>query len=387
MIKKDFFNIIDLGASKIRFSVFDKDFNEKFFKSRSVKLQGENSDYFNMLEDIIKETEKKISSHIQDVILIFDPLKLLTIEISLSKNLGGGAKLLKVYNSLILELNQIINTNYPNYSIAHILLDSCIVDKKIFNELPKHKKEIKDIKADFKIICFSKKVIKFLKNDFNKININVTNFFCASYVKTYSYLKKMNLKKAAFLEIGLNRSTFIFYEKNKLKYIKTIPIGGNFITKDISNIFKITIEEAEKLKKSFNSSETEFSYEDISEGDQVSAKQIFNKNISINLLKKVILYRIQEIIDLTFKKSKIEMNILDIKESELFLVGDGSLIFSNNSFHLNDDLQFKNLNHYIETDNQICNAALVHYLNNYESPKLINKKQGLFERFFNFFEK
>ena len=197
----------------------------------------------------------------------------------------------------------------------------------------------------------------------------------------------MNLKKAAFLEIGLNRSTFIFYEKKKLKYIKTIPIGGNFITKDISNIFKITIEEAEKLKKSFNSSETEFSYEDISEGDQVSAKQIFNKNISINLLKKVILYRIQEIIDLTFKKSKIEMNILDIKDSELFLVGDGSLIFSNNSFHLNDDLQFKNLNHYIETDNQICNAALVHYLNNYESPKLINKKQGLFERFFNFFEK
>ena len=125
----------------------------------------------------------------------------------------------------------------------------------------------------------------------------------------------------------------------------------------------------------------------MSEGDQVSAKQILNKNISINLLKKVILYRIQEIIDLTYKKSKIEMNIIDIKDTELFLVGDGSLIFRNNSFHLNDDLQFKNLNHYIETDNQICNAALVHYLNNYEIPKLINKKQGLFERFFNFFEK
>ena len=97
----------------------------------------------------------------------------------------------------------------------------------------------------------------------------------------------MNLKKAAFLEIGLNRSTFIFYEKKKLKYIKTIPIGGNFITKDISNIFKITIEEAEKLKKSFNSSETEFSYEDMSKDNQVSAKQILNKNISINLLKKL----------------------------------------------------------------------------------------------------
>tara|TARA_B100000941_G_C28289984_1_gene440992 strand:+ start:80 stop:673 length:594 start_codon:yes stop_codon:yes gene_type:complete len=197
----------------------------------------------------------------------------------------------------------------------------------------------------------------------------------------------MNLKKGAFLEIGLNRSTFIFYEKNKLKYIKTIPIGGNFITKDISKIFKITIEEAEKLKKFFNSSETEFSYEDTSKDNQVSPKQILNKNISINLLKKVILYRIQEIIDLTFKKSKIEISILDIKDTELFLVGDGSLIFSNNSFHLNNDLQFKNLNHYNEADNQICYAGLDHYLNNYEIPKLINKKHGLFERFFNFFGK
>ena len=376
MSKKDFFNIIDLGASKIRLSVYDKNFNEKYFKSRSIKLLSDNLNYFKALEDIIKDSEKKISSHIQDVILIVDPLELLTIEISLSKNLDGEAKLLKVYDSLILELNQIINNYYSNYSIAHIVLDSCIVDSKIFNELPKHNKEIKDIKANFKLICFSKKEIKFLKDHFSKININVINFFCTSYVKTLS-----------FLEIGLNRSTFIFYEKNKLKYIKTIPIGGNFITKDISKIFKITIEEAEKLKKFFNSSETEFSYEDTSKDNQVSAKQILNKNISINLLKKVILYRIQEIIDLTFKKSKIEISILDIKDTELFLVGDGSLIFSNNSFHLNNDLQFKNLNHYNEADNQICYAGLNHYLNNYEIPKLINKKHGLFERFFNFFGK
>ena len=387
MSKKDFFNIIDLGASKIRLSVYDKDFNEKYFKSRSIKLLSDNLNYFKALEDIIKDSEKKISSHIQDVILIVDPLELLTIEISLSKNLDGEAKLLKVYDSLILELNQIINNYYSNYSIAHIVLDSCIVDSKIFNELPKHNKEIKDIKASFKLICFSKKEIKFFKDHFSKININVINFFCTSYVKTLSYLRKMNLKKGAFLEIGLNRSTFIFYEKNKLKYIKTIPIGGNFITKDISKIFKITIEEAEKLKKFFNSSETEFSYEDTSKDNQVSPKQILNKNISINLLKKVILYRIQEIIDLTFKKSKIEISILDIKDTELFLVGDGSLIFSNNSFHLNNDLQFKNLNHYNEADNQICYAGLDHYLNNYEIPKLINKKHGLFERFFNFFGK
>ena len=33
--------------------------------------------------------------------------------------------------------------------------------------------------------------------------------------------------------------------------------------------------------------------------------KLLNKNISIDLLKKVILYRVQEIIDLIFKKSNI----------------------------------------------------------------------------------
>ena len=35
--------------------------------------------------------------------------------------------------------------------------------------------------------------------------------------------------------------------KNKLKLIQTIPIGSSHITKDISKVFKITYEDAEKL--------------------------------------------------------------------------------------------------------------------------------------------
>ena len=63
------------------------------------------------------------------------------------------------------------------------------------------------------------------------------------------------------------------------------------------------------------------------------------------------------------------------------------MIFKDNSFDLNNKNQFKNISYYNETDNEICNSGLVYYLNNYEIPKIINKKQGLFEKFFNFFEK
>ena len=165
--------------------------------------------------------------------------------------------------------------------------------------------------------------------------------------------------------------------------LQIFPIGGFHITNDISKVFKISMEEAENIKRSFNKSETEFSYEKSINDNSFSAKNIIKNNISIDILKKVILYRIQEIIDLTFKKSNINNINININEADLFLIGDGSLLFNNNSFHLKD--KFKSINFYSEKDIDICNSALVYYLNNYEIPRITNKKSGFFERFFNLF--
>ena len=171
--------------------------------------------------------------------------------------------------------------------------------------------------------------------------------------------------------------------KKKLKYISTINIGSNSITKDISKIFKINIEDAEKIKRSFNKSDTEFSYNNNDETN-LSIKEIIKKNISIDLLKQVILHRVQEIIDLTFKNSK--MNNFILKETELFLIGDGSIMFNNNSFYLNDNFGFKSINYFEESDIQICKSGLSYYIKNYGTPKITIKKLGLFERFFNLFD-
>ena len=385
-MNKDYFNIIDFGSSKIRFSVFDNELNEKFLESSPVNLTNDYTNHFNIMNRIIKKSEKKISRHIEDVVLILDTVNALTIDISLNKKLDGNIEISKVYSSLILELNQITNSFYNNYYLAHILLDKCIIDNNIYEELPKTNEIINNIKADFKLICIPKNLINILKNNFSNININVKNFFCSSYVKSSNYLRTLSKDSASFLEIGFNRTSFMFYQKNKLKIIQTIPVGGAHITKDISKIFNITMDEAEKIKKMFNKSETEFSYNS-SNNSHLSLNEILNKNISIDLLKKVILYRIQEIIDLIFIKSKIYSKNLKIKNSDLFLIGEGSALFNNNSFHLNDKFEFKKLNYYSETDKQICNAGLVHYLNNFEIPKISSKKPGLFEKFFNFFDK
>ncbi len=387
MNKENYYNIIDFGSSKIRFAVFDNNFNEKFLSTAPVNFDEHYTNHFDILLKIIKKAEKKISFHIKDIILILDTSKLLTIEISLSKNLDKKYKLKKIYETLILELNQLIAAYYNNNQIVHIIMDNCIADNINYKDLPKEELKISNLKVDFKIVCFPKKLIDNIKNNFIKNNLNIINIFCTSYLKSKQYSKKLTLDKISFLEIGWERTTFILFVEKKFKLIQSIPIGGFHITKDISNIFKISINDAEKIKKLFNKSDTEFSYEKNPLENSDVMKDIINKKISVDVLKKVILYRIQEIIDLIFKKIDKESYKYNTKDTDLFLIGEGSVLFNDNSFHLNDKFNFKSINFYAESDDQICSHGLRHYLSKYDNPRIINKKQGLFEKFFNYFSK
>ena len=388
MGKNSNFNIIDFGSSKIRFASFDNNLDEKFSESIKVYTNENLKSHFEAINKIIKKAEKNFSDHIEDIILILDTDQLFTIDISLTKNLDRSSKINKLYEPLILELNQIIKSNYDKYYLSQIIIDKCIIDdEKIFEEFPKDKIVDNNLKVDFKLICFPKLFIKKIKDHFIKFNLNIINIFCTSYIKSQSYVKKLNENKTTFLDVGLRRSSIFFFENKKLKLIETIPLGGHHITIDISKIFKISEADAEKLKKSFNKTYTEFSYKNKTSQDTMVIHEIINKNISVDLLKKVILYRVQEIIDLIFKKSNINDRKNILEGSDLFLIGEGSKLFKNNSFYLDDRFGFKSINCYSESDVQICKCGLENHKINYELPKINNKKHGIFEKFFNFFDK
>ena len=378
------YNILDLGLSKMRFSIFDDKLTQQYSEIKSLFNQNL---YLNSNEQIIyliKNAEEKISSHIQDIVLMFDANHLISIDLSLSKNLDQSSKLKKVYNSLLLELNQIINSNYSKYKIIHTILSKCIIDDIVYDNFPEKINKVNNIKIEFKLICFPQKEINFIKENFNKNNLNITHYYCSSYLKTLFYLEKMNHNNISFLEIGLKKSLLLNYENNKLKSIYTVPIGGYHISNDISKIFKIDFSEAEEIKKLFNKSDTEFSYDIKQNNNDVILNKILSKNIQVDLLKKVILYRVQEIMDMTFEKSSSVNK--DYNDYKLFLIGEGSLLFDNNTFHLNDKFEFKSINLCSLSDFEICEAGLKYLLDD-QLPVFSNKKQGIFEKFFNLFGK
>lgn len=374
------YNILDLGSSKLRFSIFDDKLIQQYSEIKPLFNQNLYLKGNEQIVYLIKNAEKKISSHVQDIVLMFDTYHLISVDLSLSKNLDESSELKKVYNSLLLELNQIINSNYSKYKIIHTILSKCIIDDIVYDNFPEKINKVNNIKIEFKLICFPQKEINFIKENFNKNNLNITHYYCSSYLKTLFYLEKMNHNNISFLEIGLKKSIILNYENNKLKSIYTVPIGGYHISNDISKIFKIDFSEAEKIKKLFNKSDTEFSYDTKQNNNNSILNKILSKNIQIDLLKKVILYRVQEIIDLIFEKSNSTNK--DYNDNKLFLIGEGSLLFNNNTFHLNDKFEFKSINFCSLSDVEICEAGLK-YLHNDQLPSISNKKQGIFEKFFN----
>ncbi len=384
MSKLSFYNVIDFGSSKNRITIFNSDLTIVYSETiLGQSIEDTNIDNLD-LKKVIKNAEKKISSHIDDIILLLDTDKILTIDICLNKNIGEKIIVNKIYNIINLELNHLISNSYYNYEIIHTVISGCIIDGKFYDTLQNEENVLKNIKIEFKLICYPKEILSKVKKKLNNYNLNISKIFCTSYSKSIFYSKKLNFKKILFLEIGLKRSSLIFFENDKLKFIQSVCLGGFHITKDISNIFKISLEDAEKIKKTFNNTNTEFSYNSDHNTD-VRIEEILNTKISVDLLKKVILHRVQEIIDLSLGKP--EFKNFDTKDIELFLIGEGSILFGNNSFHLKDKYNLKCINFFAEHDQEICRSGLNYFLNNHQNQKKIIKRYGLFEKFFNFFDK
>ncbi len=386
MSNNETLNILDFGNSKIRFSIFDKKFEKIFSESSTNKTVTNVNQNLEQIIKIVKKGEKKIKSHIENIILITDSNYTLSIDLSYFKSLDKYESLESVFDNILKEVKHLIDSNYVNHIVMHTILNKITLDGIEFNDLPRENKNIKKFNVEIKFICFPKKMIEELKIMFKKNNLNILNIFCTSYVKTISYLRKLNLKSVSFLEIGWERTTYLKYENNILKSIHSIPVGSFHITKDISKILKISLEDAEKIKRKFNQSQTEFSYENDINNSFSNINEFISKNISIDLLKKVILYRVQEIIDLLYKETSVKF-VKKINENKLFLIGQGSNLFKNNSFHIKNKFKFESFNIYEELDTEICKSGLTYYLNNYKKSKLIDKKQGIFEKFFNFFNK
>jgi len=389
MKKNNYSTIIDFGSRELRLGVFDNRLSKLFFQSKNISEKNNYEEYLKSINFLIREAENKISTHLENVTVLYDTSEICTIELSIKKKLDNKIIFKDICSSIILEANQLINDSYKNKQIIHSIIKKYIINDKEYLNIPNDISEINSVILEIIIICLPYNQFKDVFEVFKKNNLKVLNVFSSSLVKSFKYIDFFKEKKfVAFLDIGLDRTTIIFFINRKLDSLNSIPIGGNHISSDISQIMKLNLEDSEKLKKTFNRSEIDFSYSNTGLNNNTDEiKKIIGKNISMDLLKKVVLSRVEEIIELSFKNVNILKNIDKQKNLNLVLIGNGSKIFNKNSFQIEDKYNFKEINFYEESDLEICEAGLIFEKNfidlDPQKMKKNQKKLGFFHRFFN----
>ena len=370
MDKERFETFLDFGSSKIRIGVFDIENRGSHFFSdekcnNNFKINKFSlSDSDSKVNKLIKSLEKKTNIHLNKINLMLDTPDFLIINIAKKSKFEGRLICINDIKYLIQELNLLIKNNYSHLKIIHLIVTKIIIDGKEFNSFLDDNIHCNELIIEVMFICLPNIIIQQITEKFKKKFISIKKIYCSSYLKSFSYKESFNnYDKKFFLDIGYEKSTLLIYDKKKLIFIKFLSLGGNNITKDISKILKISEKESEDLKIDFS------------------------KNFSNDFLKKIIFARVDEIINLIFKK--INFNDITYKKEKSILVftGEGSKILDKNSIYLSENFEyFDDIKFIEENTSLICDSG--RQFNILENPNEINiiaKKQrkfGIFEKIF-----
>jgi len=368
MNNKNFQTIFDCGFSKIRAGVFNKDHqNENFYTESDFFTDQANLEL--KIQKIISSLENDTNEYIDNISLMIDSPKILSIGISVSKKLDGLKLRQTNIQFLIQEAKQQILKHYTNYNISHIIVNNYKIDGIDYFYLPD---EIKChfISLDIFFICLPRDVALYFKNIFSGSNILVDQIICSSYAKSINYKDSLNLTGyTSFIDVGFNKTSIISYFNDKILSLDILPIGGNHITKDISKILEIDLEKAEQIKLNFDKND----------------KFLNDNNFQIETLKQIVFARTEEILELSAKF--IESNLPISSQFKMVLMGEGSKILDNqhkDKIFFSNDIDFLE-----ETLEDICQSGFKFGMGlNKQEVLVIPKKQikqGFFEKLFHFF--
>jgi len=387
MNEKNLNVFIDFGSSKIRLGIYNKETSKNIIISEKDCISNfslKNFDIINsneIINELIKSAEKKINKHIKNINLMIDTPDMFSIDISLKKNSDGKKYSKNDIKTLLNEAKGLVQKNYLNKKIIHMIVKKFILDDEEFFEIPNKEINYNFLIIELKFICFADQIWKNLQDSFNSNYLNIDNLYCSSYVRSSSYNSLFNeFNKKVILDIGYGKSSITVFQDNRILYFNILPVGGRHITNDISILLKINQEDAENLKKSLNQSETIFKNK-IDKTNQAK---------SLDLSNQVIFARVDEIIKLNLADEYFNTFFQNKGGCILIFIGEGSKILNNNSIYLEKKFDFFNeISFFEENTTIICDSGFnFDQLVKSQEVNFLPKKpknKGFFEKFFHFF--
>ena len=213
----DFETYLYLSSNKFEIFLYDKKNIKNLFQETQIIRNNFDFIEFIELQEFLDKNvfkiEKLIGTFIRNIFLIIDKEDNLMIKLSDKKKIKNKTSKESLKNTLI-KLKNLINENYKNQTIMHILINSNLVYEDNENLLI----ENKDTNLQYLEVCFitlSNNLINNLNKVMQEYQIKISKFIDGNYVKNYFKDDKLEISLATHKLInGINDNEVIIVPKN-----------------------------------------------------------------------------------------------------------------------------------------------------------------------------
>lgn len=178
--------------------------------------------------------------------------------------------------------------------------------------------------VEISIISTEKNILKNFKNVVKQCDLEVGEIIYAPYAIGLNLLSEEEKELGiALVDIGATLSSLSIFYNGAILYTKIIPLGGNMITNDISRIFSLSLNDAERIKiingQLIEELENSLSIIEVETlGDDNDSIEITRKDL-ISVIKP----RVNEIIN-SIKDQIIESDYSNIITNKIVITGGSS---------------------------------------------------------------
>ena len=295
----------------------------------------------NAIRSCLSAAEKEAKVLLKKINVVFEQPEFLCTKFSKHKKIDGSKIHKDDIEFLLKEAKKQVTFNDEKQTIIHIFNHNYIVDGKMFIEEPI------DVYADYlshemTFITMPKNNIKNINQTFIDCDIEIERFISCTFALAAKLLNNNELHSgSALVDIGFEKTSLGLFKNLALVHSITFPVGINHITKDISKVCSLSLEESENIRNKID-----FSFENENDlfDENSNLKSVYFKNsnfrkISRSLILNIVKSRLDEMFEM-IKKQIILTELNSIFGTNLFIVGGGSNLlnlqkYSSNFFGLN----------------------------------------------------
>jgi cell division protein FtsA len=212
-----------------------------------------------------------------------------------------------------------------NYELLDYEVQEYLVDEENYTLNPLHLMANK-LKSNINLFLGARNQIANITKVIRYSGFNLSKIVPSGILSGMSVLNREEKELGCcLLDIGSGTTDIIVFENGFIRYLYSLPIGGENITNDIASVLKISRNLAEDIKLNYGSCSYIGNTIKLVEGISLSDHRGINISISRKLLVDIITERVKEIFELV-KQNLVKQNIHDIINSGIVITGGTALL-------------------------------------------------------------